>query len=100
MSHLRLRPISPCFHYVFPDNRPTSPWFSGWNPFCIRGLVRGRVAEPEPEPVGTVFIWGLWNRNRIRNTVPVPVPKSPNEYGSGSGYKEMKQKTQKNLLEV
>jgi hypothetical protein len=36
--------------------------------------VASRVAEPEPEPVGTVFIWGLRhrNRNRIRNTVPVP----------------------------
>jgi hypothetical protein len=44
-------------------------------------------AEPElePEPVGTVFIWGLRNRNRIQNTVPVP-------------WKEMKPKAQKNLL--
>ncbi len=33
------------------------------------GTVLHRVAEPEPEPVGTVFISGL--RNRIRNTVPV-----------------------------
>ncbi len=33
-----------------------------------------RVSEPEPEPeqIGTVFIWGLWhqNQNSIRNTVP------------------------------
>ncbi len=35
-------------------------------------ILVGRVAEPEPEPIGTVFIWGLRNRNRIRNTVPVP----------------------------
>ncbi len=31
--------------------------------------VKTRVAEPEPEPVGTVFIWG--HRNPIWNTVPV-----------------------------
>jgi hypothetical protein len=46
--------------------------------FLASAVFYTRVAEPEPElePVGTVFIWGLqhWNRNRIRNTVPVPVP--------------------------
>jgi hypothetical protein len=35
-------------------------------------MVLGRVAELEMQPVGTVFTWGLQNRNRIRNTVPVP----------------------------
>jgi hypothetical protein len=39
-------------------------------------------------------------RNRIHLGTPAPEPYS--EYGSstGSGYKEMKQKTQKNLLKV
>jgi hypothetical protein len=43
MSHQRLRPISPCFHYFLPGNRPISPWFSGWNPICVRGLARDVV---------------------------------------------------------
>jgi hypothetical protein len=37
-------------------------------------------------------------RNRIHLGTLGPEPYS--EYGSGSGYKEMKQKTQKNVLEV
>jgi hypothetical protein len=39
---------------------------------CIKSTVLGRVAEPEPETVGTIT-WGLQNRNRnrIRSTVPV-----------------------------
>jgi hypothetical protein len=47
-----------------------------------------RVAEPEPDPVGTIFIFGT----------PAPELEPYSEYGSGSGYKEMKPKTQKNLL--
>ncbi len=40
MSHQRLMPISPCFHYFLPGNRPISPCLSVWNPICIRRLVR------------------------------------------------------------
>jgi beta-mannanase len=50
----------------------------------VPGALLRRVAELEP--VGTVFIWGLWE------------PEPYSEYGSG--YKEMKQKTRKNLLDV
>jgi hypothetical protein len=39
-------------------------------------------------------------RNRIRLGTLEPEPEPYSEYGSGSEYKEMKQKTQKNLLEV
>ncbi len=39
-------------------------------------------------------------RNRIHLGTLEPEPEPYSEYGSGSGYKEMKQKTQKNLLEV
>ncbi len=37
-------------------------------------------------------------RNRIHLGSPTPEPEPYSEYGSGSGYKEIKQKTQKNLL--
>jgi hypothetical protein len=37
-------------------------------------------------------------RNRIHLGSPALEPEPYSEYGSGSGYKEMKQKTQKNLL--
>ncbi len=39
-------------------------------------------------------------QNRIHLGILEPEPEPYSEYGSGSGYKEMKQKTQKNLLEV
>ncbi len=35
-----------------------------------KSSLEARVAEPDP--VGTGFIWGLRNQNRIRNMVPVP----------------------------
>ncbi len=35
-------------------------------------------------------------RNRIHLGTPAPEPEPYSEYGSGSGYKEMKQKTIKN----
>ncbi len=38
--------------------------------FFVYSKKGTRAAEPEPEPVGIVFISGLWNRNFIRNTVP------------------------------
>jgi hypothetical protein len=78
-------PMSPCFHVsdvsvpmplclnVSMSMSPSfhvsvsSSMFSCPRP-CFYFLVR--VAEPEPDR--TVFIWGLRQRNRIRNTVPVP----------------------------
>jgi hypothetical protein len=55
-------------------NRDPHPISSKQYRSRYNSVVSNRVAEPEPEPVGTVFIWGLQhrNRNRIRNTVPVP----------------------------
>ncbi len=52
-----------------------------------------RVAEPEPEPVGT-------GRNRIHSGTLALELEPYSEYGSGSGYKEMKQTIQKIYLKV
>jgi hypothetical protein len=50
------------------------PWLPGQKleHWTVTRTVQTRVAELEPELVRTVFIWGLWHRNRIWNTFPVP----------------------------
>jgi hypothetical protein len=66
--------------------------------YSVLTKLLNRVAEPEPEPVGTVLIWGLRHRNRncIHLGTLAPEPEPYSEYGSGFRYKEMKQKSQKN----